>query len=304
MRPVETQVQNYLEWCEYVKRRTPSTIATYRKALERFLIVNPLLDNFADLTNWELDEWRATLVRQGKSGKTVNGYSDCIVGCVRWLKTHRDLKTSLNFEIIERIEEDEPEVTVYTQEEVARALAACQGPRDDLILSLAFQSGLRLTEMATLKVEKIDGLSLEVYGKRRKRRRTFIREDTREKLDRWLILNDIHKGYIFPSPIKWGSYLSPQQIRDIIKQAFKRAGIEKRAHPHALRHTWFTTMLDNGAPLMDTSIMGGHSDPMTTKRYYHASPQRHSEIHRRFIPTVDKLGTRSAPVDNRPQELY
>jgi integrase/recombinase XerD len=303
LRPIETQVREHLEWCEYVKRMTPATILTKRKALERYISVNPLLHDFALLTNWQFDAWRASLAREGKAGKTINNYADHIVGCVRWLSKFRKLAVQLDFDLVERAEEDDPEITIYTPEEIARALAACQGPRDDLIISLAFQSGLRLSEMATLSVNNIDGLAITVKGKKRKRRRTFIREDTRRKLDRWLLLNEITEGYVFPSPQRWDYHLTGQHIRDILKRAFDRAGIEKRNAPHDLRHTWFTTMLDNGAPLMDTSIMGGHEDPKTTRRYYHASPQRHSAIHQRYIPTVDEL-TSSAPIDDRPQELY
>jgi integrase len=308
--PIENQVASYLEWCEFVKRMTPSTMLTKRKALERYLRVNPDLDDFATLTNWQFDEWRATLAKEGKSGKTINNYADHVVCCIHWLKVHRKLDVALDPELVSRAEEDDTEITIYTPEELARALQHCRGPRDDLILSLAFQSGLRLTEMATLKVENIDGLAISVMGKKRKRRRTFIREDTKEKLNKWLILNDISSGYVFPSPAKWDYHLTGQHIRDIIKAAFDRAGIQKRNAPHDLRHTWFTTMLDAGAPLMDTAIMGGHSDPKTTKRYYHASPKRHSAIHNKFIPTIAELGqakddTSQRKEDNiRPQELY
>jgi len=302
MRPIEGQMVAYLEWCEYVKRMTPSTILTKRKALERFLRVNPNLDDFATLTNWQFDEWRASLAKAGRSGKTINNYADHIACCVRWLKTYRKIKVELDFDIIHRAAEDDPEIVVYTETEIMKALESCRGPRDALILSLAFQSGLRLSEMATLRVENIEGLGITVLGKNHHRRRTFIREDTKEKLDKWLTLNDIYEGYVFPSPTRWDYHLTQQHIRDMIKATFDRAGIKKRAHPHALRHTWFTLMLDSGAPLMDTAIMGGHEDPKTTKRYYHASPKRHSEIHKAYIPTIEQLTTTRA-VDNRPQEM-
>lgn len=301
MRPVESQMTAYLEWCEYVKRMTPSTILTKRKALERFLKVVEISD-FTELTNHQFDWWRGTLVKEGKSGKTINNYADHVACCVRWLNKQLKLPVQLDFDLIERAEEDDPEVIIYTEEEIAEALRACKGLRGQLILSLAFQSGLRLSEMATLKVENLDGLAISIKGKKRKRRRTFIREDTRKLLDQWLLLNDITEGYVFPSPVKWDGRLTNQQIREIIKGIFERAGIKKRVHPHALRHTWFTEMLDNGAPLMDTMIMGGHSDPKTTARYYHKSPKRHAALHKKFIPTTDQLG-KPRPVDNRPQEL-
>jgi integrase len=310
-KPIHGQATLYLEWCEYVKRQTPSTILTKRKALERFIAVSPWLEDFGKLTNYEFDEWRATLAKEGRTGKTINGYADCVTGCVKWLKTHRKLQVALDFDLIERAEEDDTEVSYYTPEEIAKALTYCRGPRDQLLLSLGYQSGLRLTEIATLKVENIEGLAVKVIGKKRKRRRTFIREDTREKLDKWCRLNDIYKGYIFPSPIKFETYLSPQSIRECIHAIFQLAGIKKRNSPHDLRHTWFTTMLGNGAPLMDTAIMGGHSDPRVTARYYHVSPERHAAIHQEFIPAADELmkqkrKNNSAPPPQkiRPQEFY
>ena len=298
---VSAQAGAYLEWCEYVKRMTPATILTKRKALERFLRVVEL-DDFAHLTNTQFDAWRATLAKEGKSGKTINNYSDHVACCVKWLKSYCKLEVALDLEIIVRAAEDDPEIVIYTEQELSRALAACVGPRDALILSLAFQSGLRLSELTTLRVQDIDGLAINVLGKNRKRRRTFMREDTREKLDKWLTLNEISEGYIFPSAVRYDWHIHKQHITNIIKLAFERAGINKRVHPHALRHTWFTVMLDSGAPLMDTAIMGGHTDPATTKRYYHVSPKRHSEIHQKFIPTANELGT-TRSVDKRPQEL-
>ena len=298
---VDSQVEAYLEWCEYVRRMTPATIKTKRKALERFLKV-VAVDDFCSLTNWQFDEWRASLAREGKSGKTINNYSDHVSCLMKWLKVFRKLDVQLDLDTIIRAEEDDPEIIIYTEEEISRALEAARGPRMRLIMSLAFQSGLRLSEMATLKVENIDGLAIQVKGKKRKRRRTFIREDTRELLDKWLILNDISEGWVFPSPIHWDKPLTNQRITEIIKLCFEQAGIKKRAHPHALRHTWFSTLLDSGAPLMDVSIMGGHTDPQTTARYYHASPKRHAEIHKKYIPTAAELNIKR-PVDNRPQEL-
>lgn len=304
MESIQLQVEKYLEWCEYIKRMTPDTLRTKRQALKRFLNENPNVTDFSTLTNWQFDEWRAGFARRGKSGKTINNYSDHVVSCLRWLNKKKLVPVEFNFDLVERAEEDDPEILVYTPEEIALALKHCKGPRDDLILSLAYQSGLRLSEMATLKLENIEGLAISVMGKKRKRRRTFIREDTRKKLDRWLVLAEITEGYIFPSPTIWDHHLTNQQIRDLIKATFKRTGIEKRVHPHALRHTWFTTMLDNGAPLMDTAIMGGHSDPMTTKRYYHASPQRHAAIHQQFIPSVDQLTKGLDTKEDRHQEMY
>lgn len=301
-----SQLFAYLEYCQYVKRMTEATIVTKRKAIERFLKLYPELPDFALLTNSHFDRWRASLAREGKSGKTVNNYADHVLGQVRWLKVQCKTKVLLDFDLIERAEEDDPEIIIFTEEEIAKAIAASKGRRDELILCLAFQSGLRLTEMATLKVENIEGLSINVMGKNRHRRRTFIREDTKQKLEKWLLLNDIDSGYVFPSPTHWGKPLSNQMVRDIIRSAFKRAGVTKRAHPHALRHTWFTLMLDSGAPLMDTAIIGGHSDPKTTKRYYHASPKRHGELHAQFIPQINELSEKTSRklVDKRHQELY
>lgn len=301
MSPVDQQVGAYLEWCEFVKRMSPATMNTKRKALQRFLKVVPIED-LTTLTNHQFDAWRGTLAKEGKSGKTINNYADHVSCCVRWMKTHLKLTVELDFDIIERAEEEDPEVVIYTAEELTQALQACRGHRDALILNLAFQSGLRLSELATLKVEDIEGLSLNVMGKGRKRRRTFMREDTRKLLDKWLAITDITEGYIFPSPVRYDYHMSTQHIRDSIKAAFERAGIKKRIHPHALRHTWFTLMLDNGAPLMDTAIMGGHDDPKTTKRYYHASPTRHAAIHHDFIPLASELSQKK-PVENRPIEL-
>lgn len=298
MNKAKLQAMAYIEWCEYVKRMTRATIITKRKALERFLNVTGTPD-LTKLTNYQFDDWRSSLAKQGLAGKTINNYADHVACCIKWLHIQRKLPVAMDLNLIERAEEDEPEVTVYTEAEVLKALESSQGPRERIVIALAYQSGLRLSELARLQVSDIDGLALNVKGKNRTRRRTFMRQDTRKLLDKWLSLNDIYDGYVFPSPIHYDKPLTNQQVSTIIKQCFKRAGIAKRAHPHALRHTWFTIMLDNGAPLMDTAIMGGHQDPATTKRYYHASPKRHSQLHKTFIPEAGQLN-RKRVVNNTP----
>src|ERR1044072_6547647 len=118
---IHNQVETYLECCEFVKRMTTATILNIRKALERFIRVAPQLYDLAFLTNSQFDSSRASLAREGKSGKTINNYAHHVVCCVQWLHPQCMENVLLDLGLIERAEEDDSEISYYTPEEVALA---------------------------------------------------------------------------------------------------------------------------------------------------------------------------------------
>lgn len=268
--PIKGQIHDYLEWCEFNKRMTKKTMITKRKALDRFMAVNPTLKDLTRLTNQEFDEWRALLAKEGKAGKTINNYGDHIIGALRYLNERKQLPLSINLKAIDRAEEESKDAQYFTKEEVARIKSECVGLREKILISLIWDSGLRLCEIQHLKVENLRSCEITVrQGKGRKDRSTFMTAETREILDQWLAMNDISEGFIFPSPRRFGEPLDAGHLRDIIKVPIKKAGLQ--GSPHTFRHGFTTRLIDGGAPLEATQAMLGHADPRTTLHYYHRS---------------------------------
>lgn len=268
--PLKVQIAEYLEWCEFIKRMTRSTMVTKRKALDRFMAVNPALKDLTKLTNQEFDVWRASLAKEGKAGKTINSYADHVIGALKFLSERKRMPIAINLKMIERAEEETKDALYFTAEEIDQIKAECQGLRQQIFISLIWDSGLRISEVQHLMVENLRGCNITVkQGKGRKDRPTFMRQETRDMLDEWLKRNDITEGYVFPSPRRFKKPLDVCQIRESINLPIRRAGLQGSAH--TIRHGFVTRLIDGGAPLETTQTLLGHEDPRTTLHYYHRS---------------------------------
>ena len=148
--------------------------------------------------------------------------------------------------------------------------------RDDAVLELLYGSGLRVAEVCGLQIEHVDlaAGAVSVLGKRSKWRRVPITKGAAEALRAWL--DDGRARYRTPtSPAgivflnQRGNQLAPRDCRRIID---RRA--TEPTHPHALRHSFATHLLDGGADLRAVQELLGHSDLQTTQRYTHVSASR------------------------------
>jgi len=148
--------------------------------------------------------------------------------------------------------------------------------RDDAVLELLYGSGLRVAEVCGLKRDDVDlaAGAVSVLGKRDKWRRVPITPGAAEAIDAWLDTG--RAEYETPqSPPdlvflnQRGNGLGPRDCRRIID----RRAVEP-THPHALRHSFATHLLDGGADLRAVQELLGHSDLQTTQRYTHVSASR------------------------------
>jgi site-specific recombinase XerD len=161
------------------------------------------------------------------------------------------------------------------------ARAATTGPspvdlRDDAVLEVLYGSGLRVAELVGVDVDEVDlaRSRLVVLGKGGKQRTVPLSEPAVAALQRWLGEGRAHlvteltpAGAVFLN--QRGKRLTPRDARRIVD---RRAG--SPTHPHALRHTFATHLLDGGADLRVVQELLGHADLATTQRYTHVSKER------------------------------
>ncbi|MFO1484670.1 MAG: site-specific tyrosine recombinase XerD [Verrucomicrobiaceae bacterium] len=163
--------------------------------------------------------------------------------------------------------------------------------RDRAILELFYASGVRLSELANAKLEN---LSLEegwirVTGKGSKTRLSPVGGAAREAIAAWLehgrpaLVKAKTQSHIFIS--KLGTRLTTARIQQIVKERAAVCGLDPaRIHPHLLRHSFATHLLNNGADLRVIQEMLGHADISTTQIYTHVDQARLKDVHRRFHP--------------------
>lgn len=143
--------------------------------------------------------------------------------------------------------------------------------RDDAVLELLYGSGVRVGELCGLQVDSLDlaGGAMSVWGKGSKQRRVPLSEPAVVALRAWLgvrteVVAAPTGAVLFGN--ERGNPLTPRDVRRILDRRSPRP-----THPHALRHTFATHLLDGGADLRAVQELLGHADVATTQRYTHVS---------------------------------
>lgn len=159
---------------------------------------------------------------------------------------------------------------VLTQEEVSHLLQSIENPKHRLLLQLLYGCGLRLSEVRNLKKEDIrlqEGILMVRQGKGNKDRIVSLPASILQSLKPFLSEDGF--PYVFRS--ERGGRLHPRTIELIMKNASSKAGIKKHVHPHTLRHSYATHLLEAGTDLRVIQRLLGHSNIKTTELYTQVS---------------------------------
>jgi integrase/recombinase XerD len=198
---------------------------------------------------------------------------------------------------VPKIERYLPET--LSEPEIARLLSAAGGKtpleiRDRAIVELLYASGLRVSELCGARLENLDldeGF-IRVLGKGNKQRLVPVGSGARKALQRYLqagrpeLVGKKTGGEVFLSVR--GRKLTNQRIWQLLGALGKRAGLEKDVHPHMLRHSFATHLLQGGADLRIIQEMLGHADISTTQIYTHVDTSSLQKAHRQFHPRAKK----------------
>ena len=133
--------------------------------------------------------------------------------------------------------------------------------QEKLIIIMLYTLGLRISELSSLKLDDIKDEWVRVLGKGNKQRDLPLMGSTKKILDEYLGVFVVNK-FLFE---KNGEKLSENSLRYIVTKVFRKIGI--KVTPHQLRHSYATSLLNGGAPIVDVSELLGHSSMATTQIY-------------------------------------
>ena len=321
MPDIKTLKQQYLEYLEIEKNRSPKTLENYGRYLDRFLKFvlpssGPSAKNSADvITEENIRQFRLHLnrqtLRQGSGqadrGQTLKKVTQNyhVIAIRNFLKylAKRNIK-SVSAEKIELAKQEDRQVTFLEAGELERLLNAPSGHlpagrqgaldalRDRAILSMLFSTGLRVSELCSLDRDKVDTKrgELSVMGKGRKIRLVFLSDDAKQKIEDYLAKRPDADEALFIRIPRSGKFnkdsdlrLTPRSVQRIVHKYAVKAGIVgKKVSPHSLRHSFATNLLRNGADIRSVQAMLGHSSVTTTQIYTHVTDQQLREVHKRF----------------------
>lgn len=265
IKQIDKQIDEYLSYCENVRRMSEQTLHSKRWICREFLKTIKI-DSLNELSNKHVNEWIAEQTARGCSGRTINSR---LVNLVAMLRYFQDMGVSfpkLKLRLIIKCKEQPPRRVYYTREQIEQVLRYADH-LEWLLIKLCFDCGLRISELRNLRLMNLNGRMVTFIGKGSKARESYMSEEARSRLDDWIQRNRISDFIWVRTPGK-NEPMSVEDIRYLMKKPFYQAGF-KNFYPHALRHSFATDIQKHGASLMETKEMLGHARIETTERYVH-----------------------------------
>jgi integrase/recombinase XerC len=290
----------WLETLEHQRRLSRHTLANYSRALDLLLKLKEKID-LRDIDTQQIRRFVARLHAAGLSGRTLALTLSAWRGLYRWLarqhgfpanpvqgvrapKSPRHLPKALSVEQAQQLLESAPPETSQTPE----------GLRDRAMFELLYSSGLRLAELIALDADdgRLDLKQAEVTvtGKGGKTRTVPVGRRAREALRGWLnaraLLATPQEGALFVGAR--GRRIAAGTVQARLRAWAKRQGLGASVHPHMLRHSFASHVLQSSQDLRAVQEMLGHASISSTQVYTHLDFQALAKVYDAAHPRARK----------------
>jgi integrase/recombinase XerC len=180
-------------------------------------------------------------------------------------------------------------------------LSTPQGQRDRALMELLYASGLRVSELVNLNLEQVnlDSREIRVWGKGSKERMVLMGKPAAQALQTYLsqgrpeLIGNKRTSALFLN--RYGERVTQRRVQRILEKYASLAGIDKRIHPHMLRHTFATHLLDGGADLRVVQELLGHANLSSTQIYTHVTRSQAKKVYLSAHPMARE---RNSELDN------
>ena len=293
-KPDEKRVAQYLDSLAHQRRLSPATLTNYRRALATLLDLagSKSLDA---LEAAEVRRYVAVLHGKGLSPRSLALILSAWRGCFRWLARHRGF-TSNPVLGIRAPKAARPLPKALTVEAAQRLLESDEGEgpllvQDRAMFELLYSSGLRVGELVALDLadDPAQG-EVTVTGKGSKTRTVPVGLKARAALKHWLAARS---GIASPDDKALfvgarGKRISPSRVWSRLQAWARRRGLPERVHPHMLRHSFATHMLQSSQDLRAVQELLGHASISTTQVYTHLDYQALAKVYDAAHPRAKK----------------
>jgi len=290
-------LEDFFHYLQIERGLAENTLMSYRRDLNHYHIYlkqEGNVESWNTVTRNDMTRFLYTLKDEGKSTATI----------ARMISS---LKAFHQFLVRENLTESDPSLhietpkkerklpSVLSTDEVEKLLnIPIHTPldiRNKAMFELIYATGLRVTELVTLKVSDLHLTMgfVRCLGKGSKERIVPLGDVAKQALENYLqdsrhVLLKKQTGIDALFLNQHGRPLSRQGFWKILKMVARNAGITKNLTPHMLRHSFATHLLENGADLRAVQEMLGHADISTTQIYTHVTQARLKDIYKEFHP--------------------
>ncbi len=288
-------IDNYLDSIWMEKGLSRNSLESYGRDLKSFAEwLDPQGIKLLAVVRQNLQIFLSHRFEQGLSARTTARQLSCLRGFYRHFLREKKIQVDptalvdnpkLGRSLPKSLSEDDIEILLATPN-----VEDILGLRDRTMLEVLYASGLRVTELISLRLHEINlrqGV-VRVFGKGSKERLVPLGEEAMSWLDRYLkysrpmLLNQVQSDALFVSTR--AQQMTRQTFWHRLKRYAKDAGIEKSISPHTLRHAFATHLLNHGADLRVVQLLLGHSDLSTTQIYTHVANSRMKALHAEHHP--------------------
>jgi integrase/recombinase XerC len=274
---LELYAENFLEYLANVRGYSQTSVTTYEIALRQMAEVSHFYEEEGSLI-LDITPFRFKIVQNSK--KTIAKKLSAVRSFVRFLDEQMHLSVKLIADEAIKVPKSLPKPIEERYIEEIMEKADLEG---ELLISVLYGLGLRISELSTLKLENIKPGWVEVQGKGDKARQIPLLKNL-EHLITIHIKQNAPKRYLFE---KGNVPLNSAQLRYKLNKLFKASGI--KATPHQLRHSFATHLLNNGARIADVSELLGHETMATTQVYTKLGSVKKMQEYMKAHPLADTL---------------
>ncbi len=306
MADIEKLLEDYLNYLEIEKNRSPKTRVNYEHYLKVFIKFGGIKTE-KDITADRVRDFRLLLARTKTPQNEFikkNTQAYYIIALRNFLKylIKRDFEV-LAPEKIELPKIPQRQIEIIDYSDLERLLKSADGGdlrglRDKAILETFFSTGLRLSELCSLNRHlNFERGEITIRGKGDKLRIVFLSPDAKKAIKNYLEKRDKKadtEEALFVSlsgrqralpagrQAKIIGRIIPRTVQRLIDYYARKAGVQERVTPHMIRHLYATDLLINGADLRSVQELLGHANVSTTQIYTHLTNKELKEIHQAF----------------------
>ena len=289
---MEQEIKGFMSYLHNVKKTSRNTELSYQRDLMKMMhfLQKQKVEDAKEVTETALNSYILDLEKNGMSAATVSRNIASMKGFYLYLWKEGSISSDPAEKLkAPKVEKKLPEI--MSVEEIERLLRqpgdrTSKGLRDTAMLELLYATGIRVTELISLKMDDVNWkLDYIVCRDRNKERIIPFGPKAKKALEHYLkeargqLIGDKKCEMLFPNCS--GEGMSRQGFWKLLKQYVKQAGIEMEITPHTLRHSFAAHLVENGADLHVVQEMLGHSDISTTMMYAARPREIYAKAHPR-----------------------
>ncbi|HXL54875.1 MAG TPA: tyrosine-type recombinase/integrase [Chitinophagaceae bacterium] len=290
-----SHIQAFLDYLRFEKRYSQHTLISYQNDLEQFFSFLYAQFNevaLEQITAVYIRSWLAELKTDNISAKTINRKISSLKSFFKFLMKQGVIKqtpmtTVVSPKINKRLPsfvEEKNTNTLFTYVEFGDDW---KGKTERLILSLFYNTGMRLSELINLKEKQVDEdySQLKVLGKGNKERIIPVSKELLKEIKNYMAQKPVKlKGVAEVFVNEKGKSLYPKYVYNTVKKYLGMVTTLKKKSPHILRHTFATHLMNNGADLNAVKELLGHSSLAATQVYTHNTIEKLKDVHKKAHP--------------------